>query len=99
MRICIILFATNLTALRELLEKTRRVLGLDNCGTLVMSANLASALSRQGNHAEAMEMKRKNLVSTTHLFGAEHNRMLISAINLAISLPKCDLKVQPRHGV
>ena len=51
-----------------------------------MSAILATLLSRQGKHTEAMEVLREVVVSRTRLLDADHENTLISATNLAILL-------------
>ena len=58
------------------------------------SANLAASLSQQGKHAEAAEIEREVLVSTTRLLGAEHEETLRLATNLAFSLSQCGQKTE-----
>ena len=72
-----------------MLEKRRRVLGLDHRETLTMSGNLALSLLGQDKHAESAKIEREVLVQQTRLLGAEHEYALISASNLAASLWEC----------
>ena len=77
-----------------MLEKRRRTLGRDNYDTFVTFGNLAASLSGQGKHAEAVEIGRDELVSTTRLLGAEHKSTLTAASNLAFRLWRFDLKTE-----
>ena len=61
---------------RETLKKHRRIFGRDHCDARFKKN------SRQGKHAEAVEIEREVLVSTTSLIGGEHEHTLISAFNL-----------------
>ena len=61
---------------------------------LTTAGNLATALSAQGKHAEAVEIEREVLVQRTHLLGTEYERALMSASNLAASLSRCGQKTE-----
>ena len=61
---------------------------------IVTSGNLAASLGRQGKYAEAAEIGREVLVSSTRLLGAEHKETLFSATNLADSLRQCGQKTE-----
>ena len=55
---------------------------------------MATSLSAQGKHTEAVEIKREVLVSQTRLLGAEHEKTLMSAHNLGFSLSQCGQKTE-----
>ena len=55
---------------------------------------MATTLPTQGKHAEAAEIQREVLFSTTRLLGAEHEHTLMMATNLEASLLQCGLKTE-----
>ena len=83
---------------RGTLEKRRHNLGRDHFETFFSFTNLAAPLKQQGKHAEAVEIERKVLVSTTRLLGPEHEQTLISASNLALPLSQCGMSLRTEAG-
>ena len=93
--------------MREVLAVKRRTLGAEHEETLVAARNLASTLSRHGEHslnldrslsghdkyAEAQEIQRETLRLCKRVLGAEHPGTLKAANNLATTLSR-----QGRHA-
>ena len=71
--------------LLEVLESTRRVLGMEHPHTLTNMGNLAWTYNRQGRTEEAEQLQLQVLESMRRVLGAEHPNTLMTMDNLALT--------------
>ena len=69
----------------EVLEKSRRILGMEHPGTIVAAANLAGTYAAQGRWSKAEKLEVEALEQRRRILGVEHPDTIMATSNLAVT--------------